>query len=204
MDIKSFNNNSMGTNTYILSTDTKEAVIIDPVGSAESILYYIQANQLDVKFIILTHGHVDHIGLVSECKAATHAPLLIHSKDEEMLNDSNLNLSTMFQNPMEYHSDIQLKDGEELILGGHTLKIIHTPGHTPGSICIEVDEFLFTGDTVFKGSIGRSDFPGGDYNTIMDSVAKISSFNPELKIYPGHGDSSVLKYEIASNPFFQK
>lgn len=203
MKIKKFNDNPMGTNTYIINSENKSAAIIDPTGDVTSMLRYIEINELDVKYIILTHGHADHITLVIGLRSITHAPVLIHAEDEKMINDKVLNLSTRFNNPMEFSSDVQLENGQELALGDLVLKVIHTPGHTPGCICILVEDNLFTGDTVFKGSIGRTDFPGGDHKVMLQSLKKIAALDPELKIFPGHGEDSVLKNELDSNPFFQ-
>lgn len=203
MKIAVFNQNPMGTNTYVIQSENKSAAMIDPTGDAKILFEYLENQQLDVKYIILTHGHADHIGLVTECREATGAPLLVHTLDEKMINNKSLNLSPMFHNPMEFTSDIQLEDNQELTLGNLVLKIIHTPGHTPGCICIQVEDSLFTGDTLFKGSIGRTDLPGGDMDIMQDTLQKMITLNPELKIYPGHGESSVLKHEIATNPYLK-
>lgn len=200
MDIKIINNNSMGTNTYVVSIE-KEAIVIDPVGDMSSIVNYIEKNELKVKYILLTHGHGDHIGLVPELKQITGAPIYVHSEDEEMINDSDMNLSVHFGRRVafkgDYHYDGDLKLGEE------TIEIIHTPGHTKGSICIQIGDSLFTGDTLFSGSIGRTDFYGGDYNTILQSLNKLKILDSNLKVYPGHGPASQLSIEFASNPYFQ-
>ncbi|MPW24567.1 MBL fold metallo-hydrolase [Alkalibaculum sp. M08DMB] len=202
MKIECFNNNPMGTNTYVISSDNKNAAIIDPVGNIDNIIRYFDEKNLNLKHIILTHGHADHIGLVTKIKEITEALVYIHKDDEKMLNDKKLNLSTLFNDPMEFSGDIQLTDSQEIMVGDMILEIIHTPGHTPGSICIKVDQNLFTGDTVFKGSIGRTDFPGGDYSNIVESISKISKLNPNLIVFPGHGESSTLQDEIISNPYF--
>lgn len=202
MDIKIINNNSMSTNTYIVSIE-KEAIVIDPVGNMNTILDYIEKNELKVKYILLTHGHGDHIGLVPELKQATGAPIYVHSEDEEMINDSLINLSVHFEKTVSFKSDYHYDHKDDLKLGEETIKIIHTPGHTKGSVCIQIGDALFTGDTLFKGSIGRTDLYGGDYNTILQSLHKIKTLDLNLKVYPGHGPSSQLSTECTTNPYFQ-
>ena len=202
MDIKIINNNSMGTNTYIVSVE-KEAIVIDPVGNLNSITSYIKENELKVNYILLTHGHGDHIGLVPELREITKAPVYIHSKDEEMIEDSTINLSEKNKKTVAFKSDYHYDDKNDLKLGEKTIKIIHTPGHTKGSVCIQIKDSLFTGDTLFKGSIGRTDFYGGDYNTIIQSLNKLKTLDSNLKVYPGHGPSSQLSTECMTNPYFQ-
>ena len=201
MEIKVFNNNSMATNTYIVSIGS-EALIIDPVGNLETINYYIKNKELNVKYILLTHGHGDHIGLVTELKELSNALVYIHNEDEEMINNSSLNLSSHFGKAISFKSDFHYKDGDELLLGTETIKIIHTPGHSKGSVCIQIQDCLFTGDTIFQGSVGRTDLYGGDYDKMLKSIEKISKLDSNLKIYPGHGPSSQLSIEIRTNPYF--
>ncbi|RBP68339.1 glyoxylase-like metal-dependent hydrolase (beta-lactamase superfamily II) [Alkalibaculum bacchi] len=202
MDIKIINNNSMGTNTYIVSIE-KEAIVIDPVGSMNTIFDYIEKNELKVKYILLTHGHGDHIGLVPELKEITKAPVYVHNEDEEMINDSLINLSVHFEKTVSFKSDYYYDHKNNLKLGEETITVIHTPGHTKGSVCIQIGDSLFTGDTLFKGSIGRTDFYGGDYNTIIQSLNNIKTLDSNLKVYPGHGPSSQLSTECTTNPYFQ-
>lgn len=202
MDIKIINNNSMGTNTCIVSIE-KEAIVIDPVGSMNTIFDYIEKNELKVKYILLTHGHGDHIGLVPELKEITKAPVYVHNEDEEMINDSLINLSVHFEKTVSFKSDYHYDHKDDLKLGEETITIIHTPGHTKGSVCIQIGGSLFTGDTLFKGSIGRTDFYGGDYDTILQSLNKIKTLDSKLKVYPGHGPSSQLSTECTTNPYFQ-
>lgn len=202
MNIKIINNNSMGTNTYIVSID-KEAIVIDPVGDMNAITSHIAKNELKVKYILLTHGHGDHIGLVPELKEMTKAPVYVHSEEEEMINDSLINLSVHFDKTVSFKSDYHYDQKNDLKLGEDSIKIIHTPGHTKGCVCIQIGDALFTGDTLFKGSIGRTDLYGGDYNTILESLNKLKTLDSNLKVYPGHGPSSQLSTECRTNPYFQ-
>ncbi|MCR2042533.1 MBL fold metallo-hydrolase [Anaerosalibacter massiliensis] len=191
-------------NCYIIyCEDTKEGIVIDPGEEGDRILKRIEELNLDVKYIILTHGHGDHIGGLKEVKEGTQAPILIHEGDRELLNDGTKNLSSvMATGSVQLEADRFVKDGEELSFGNYLVKIIHTPGHTPGGISINIDSSLFTGDTLFAGSIGRTDFPGGSYEQIINSIKeKLVLFSDDTIVYPGHGPSSTIGREKVSNPF---
>lgn len=191
-------------NCYIVyCEDTKEGIVIDPGDEGDRILKRVEELNLDVKYIILTHGHGDHIGGLKEVKEGTQAPILIHEGDRELLNDGTKNLSSvMATGSVQLEADRFVKDGEELSFGNYSAKIIHTPGHTPGGISINIDGSLFTGDTLFTGSIGRTDFPGGSYEQIINSIKeKLVPFSDDIIVYPGHGPSSTIGREKVSNPF---
>lgn len=205
MIVKLFNTGIYGTNCYILSYDSKESVIIDPGGDAEILQKYINDSKLNIKYILLTHGHFDHIGAVKELKQSTNAKVCIHKDDVKMIQNPTLNLSCHFKdNIILDPPDIILENGQKISLGDKKLKIIHTPGHTPGGISILTDQLLFTGDTLFAGSIGRTDFPNGDYDALIRSIKNnICILDTNLKILPGHGPESSLGTEIKSNPFLK-
>ncbi|HHV27760.1 MBL fold metallo-hydrolase [Anaerosalibacter bizertensis] len=191
-------------NCYIVyCEDTKEGIVIDPGGEGDTILERIKKLDLNIKYIILTHGHGDHIGGIIEVKNGTKAPILIHKGDEELLKDATKNLSSMmFTGKVQVIADKFVEDKEELKFGNHMIEIIHTPGHTPGGISIKIEENLFTGDTLFAGSIGRTDFPGGSYKQIIESIKeKLILYPDDTIVYPGHGPSSTIGREKASNPF---
>ncbi len=195
---------ALETNCYILGEEkTKQCVVIDPGGDFEIIEEHLNKLRLKVKYIILTHGHVDHIGALSQLKKATKAEILIHSKDSAMLYDPNQNLSIFSGDEIiATKADKALEEGDAIECGGIKLEVLHTPGHTPGSISLLTDKMIFTGDALFCGSIGRTDFPGSSYQKLIRSIKdKILSKEDELIIYPGHGPSSTIGEERKNNPF---
>lgn len=194
-------------NCFIISCEqTKKAAVIDPGGDAEEIVKYIDEHELELQYILLTHGHGDHIGGILEIKAKKEVPVLIHEDDASMLQDANKNLSKLMSGPdVELIPDRVLKGGEILELGELKLHIMHTPGHTPGGICIKVKDCLFTGDTLFANSIGRTDFEGGSFEKIIDSIkSKLLVYDDQTKVFPGHGPASTIGRERASNPFINR
>jgi glyoxylase-like metal-dependent hydrolase (beta-lactamase superfamily II) len=192
------------TNCYILGDEkTKQCVIIDPGGDFEIIEDHLEKLKLKVKYIILTHGHVDHIGALAQLKKATGAEILIHSKDSAMLYDPNQNLSIFSGDKIiATKADKLLEEGDIIQCGGIKLEVLHTPGHTPGGISLVTDKMIFTGDSLFCGSIGRTDFPGSSYQKLISSIKdKILTKEDDLIIYPGHGPSSTIGEERKNNPF---
>jgi glyoxylase-like metal-dependent hydrolase (beta-lactamase superfamily II) len=195
----------MQSNCYIL-IGGDEGIVIDPGGDVELIIDKL--NQLNIKclYIINTHGHIDHIAANSELKDKTGAKILIHKEDANMLTDSFLNLSAMLggQIPILSSADRLLEDGDFVEIPNIKLKVIHTPGHTPGGICLLGKGFVFTGDTLFEYGIGRTDFPGGSYKTLIDSINKhLLVLEDKTIIYPGHGDVSTIGKERKNNPFLK-
>jgi hydroxyacylglutathione hydrolase len=187
-------------NCYVVSdTKTKKAFIVDPGAEAEKIKEYVVSNRLEPEFIINTHCHYDHIG----ANDVFDIPIFIHELDGPGLCDHTINLSIMLQaRYVSPPAQKKLRDSETLSFCAEELLIIHTPGHSPGSICIKMGERLFAGDTVFRGSIGRTDLPGGDSRQIMKSIrTKILTFDSDLEILPGHGDPSSLEWERQHNFF---
>lgn len=192
-----------GENMYILVDEkTKKCAVVDPGGVKDKILNYIKSNSLQLEYILLTHAHGDHIGAVNYIKSQTGAKVVAHSEEKELLLDNRKNLSySMHCGPQEVDADIYVNDKDRLDLGELRLSFIHTPGHTKGCMCIRVNNEMFTGDTLFAGSIGRTDLYSGNYKQIEKSLKKLSKYEDNINIHPGHGPSSTLGIEKVSNPY---
>jgi hydroxyacylglutathione hydrolase len=192
-------------NCYILAlSDSAEAIIVDPGEQKDKIAKVLARHKLKPVAVVNTHGHIDHIG----CDDDFSVPIYVHEKDAALLKDSRLNLSGFLSAPFSVKSGEikQLRDGEKLKLAGIELEVIHTPGHTPGGICLlvkaEGKDILFSGDTLFHGSVGRADFEGADEATELESIKKkLLVLADETVVYPGHGPETTIGYEKKHNPF---
>ncbi len=196
----------MGANCYVVGCEeTKEAAVIDPGGDVEKILDYLKNHGLTLKYVINTHGHIDHIAGNDKLRDATGAKLLIHEQDAPMMEDTKLNLSSFMGFSVKFKpADRLLTDGDTVEFGNVKLNVLHTPGHTRGGICLAADGAVFTGDTLFNGSIGRTDFPGGDFDSIINSIKnKLMSLPDDTAVYPGHMGHSNIAYERKNNPFLK-
>lgn len=181
------------TNCYIIrEAASKTCCIIDPGYEPERVMRYVDSLNLDVEAILLTHGHFDHVGGVSLIAADTDCKVYICAED--------LNLPAMLTAGRIYYTDTYA-DGDKLQLAGLTIDVIHTPGHTPGSVCLLVDEAMFAGDTLFAGSCGRTDLPGGNPRQMRDSLRRLAQLNVNYAVYPGHGPFSTLEEEKRFNPY---
>ena len=206
MSITNLPSGALQANTYLaVDEKTNEGFIVDPGGYNKVLTKEVRDNDVNIKYIILTHGHSDHICGVNEHKAEFPDAKIVAYKDEEaMLENPNLNQSPGFGVPYSTKADILVSDGDELKVGDVTLKFIHTPGHTEGGMCIYVKEAkaLFSGDTLFRQSIGRTDFPGGSYKEIMDSIRKKLFLLPDdTNVFPGHMGTTSIGFEKENNPF---
>ncbi|PID78069.1 MAG: MBL fold metallo-hydrolase [Deltaproteobacteria bacterium] len=195
-------------NCFILGCEkTREAVVIDPGDEDERILMVLAEDQLTVKYIVNTHGHFDHVAANRPMKEATGADILIHEDDSFMLSElSAMGASFGLRVENSPPADKFLKEGDIISFGNIDMEILHTPGHSPGSVSIYIksEKLLFSGDTLFAGSIGRTDLPGGNYKALISNVRnKIFSLDDDVKVYPGHGPETTILAEKRFNPFFQ-
>ncbi|HOS07054.1 MAG TPA: MBL fold metallo-hydrolase [Candidatus Cloacimonas acidaminovorans] len=195
---------SFQTNTYLLwESISAEAFLIDPAFQSETFLQRIKQLELKVKMIINTHGHADHIGGNLYFAKALNCPVAIHLADAEMLTNNTKNFSTYMGFELNLSApQVILHDGDELFLGSEKVKVIHTPGHTKGSICLLAGKYLISGDTLFEQSIGRTDFPGGSHTAIIDSIKnKLFILDDDILVFPGHGPTTSIGLEKVNNPF---
>ena len=191
-------------NCFVLGCEkTAEAAVIDPGDEPDRILATLADNNLAAKLIINTHGHFDHVGANRKLKEATGAPILIHALDTPML--SQLASSAAAWGMVAENSpppDREIEDGDQVNFGDITLTVLHTPGHTPGGISLYTDTEVFVGDTLFAGSIGRTDFAGGSFETLKNSIQqKLFTLNEDLVVYPGHNNPTTIGTEKRTNPF---
>ena len=184
-------------NCYLLGlSNTGEAILIDPGAEARKIKKRLKTHNLKVNTIVYTHGHADHIGANHQL----NCPVSIHRMDANFLTNPRLNLSGMFESPISLpEADILLEDGQKIKLGEICLEVIHTPGHTPGGICLNTGKICFTGDTLFAGGIGRTDIPGASEEDLLNSIrSRLLTLEDDVVIYPGHGPSSTIGEEKAN------
>jgi hydroxyacylglutathione hydrolase len=191
------------TNMYIFySAASRQCYVIDPGAEAARIIDLIEREKLVPLAVILTHNHADHLGAAAELLNHFHIPLWLHETDAKNLHSqANREIAAMFAVTLPPESERLLRDNETIGTGDLTLTVIHSPGHTPGSILLQSAELLFTGDTLFQGDIGRTDLPGGNDEQMRSSLDKIRAFPPATIILPGHGETSTLELELKTNPY---
>lgn len=196
MLIKTLPVGQLETNCYVV-TDENALVcaVIDPGDESNTILDYIEDNKLSCKAILITHAHFDHVSAVNAMLEATGAELYMCEKDLEL---AKTGASGRFTPPENTHF---YKDGDEVKVAGLTFKVMETPGHTPGGVTLICGDALFTGDTLFRGSCGRTDLPGGDMRAELRSLKRIASLKGDYEVYPGHAESSMLSIEREHNPY---
>lgn len=201
MKVERFSSEPLKSNCYLVH-DQKEGLIIDPGGISQELLDFLQTQKVQVKAIINTHGHGDHIAGNSWIMEHTGAPLWIHEEEAEYLSDPALNLGTLLG--LEFppvKAERFLAHGDLIFVGKKQLKVLHTPGHTPGGICLFSPGFLISGDTLFKSSAGRWDLPRGNRDLLQQSLLRLARLPLDTIVYPGHGESTTIRDEIENNPF---
>ena len=200
--IKTFCVSVMQTNCYLIEdTESNECALVDVGELTNSIKNAIKDK--NIKYILLTHGHFDHIGGVNDIKKLIDAKIVINEKEKEFLCNDRLNLSTLVspRGIKPFSADILLNDNDELKLGNYTIKMIETSGHTSGGCCYIIDDNIFAGDTLMKGTVGRTDFPTGSMKDMMKSIEKLKNLKGNYNVYGGHGDKTQLDYERFYNPY---
>lgn len=204
MQIQCFEVGPLPTNCYFLTDEaTGKTAVIDP-GAYDTQVRQAAAKH-DVALILLTHAHFDHIMGVGDLVAQTGAKVYLDAADADMAKDPRRNLSGMMNlgRVKPFTLDVLLHDGDTFSLGSLQIRVLHTPGHTPGGCCYLVEDAIFAGDTIMGGSVGRTDFPGGDYRALMASLQRIKALPGDWHIYPGHGPETTLDWERRNNPYLE-
>ncbi len=209
MKIATFLIKPIQENTYFYYNEkTLEGVIIDPGGDFTRLIRFIDENELDIKSILLTHGHFDHILAAEQLQKELSIPIVAHKDEFPVLTDGRINMSSQMSKKTVYISpDVFVTDNDIIGIGQDKLIVIHTPGHTPGGVCYysQNDKVLFTGDTLFYESVGRTDFAMGSTKMLYESIEKkLLTLPADVSIYPGHGPASSIGHERHNNPFFYK
>lgn len=194
-------------NCYVLGDEqTRRGIVVDPGAEAERILAAVQRLDLGIERIVLTHGHFDHIYAVDEVRAATGAPMVAHGAEVPLLEGMQERMRTLWgmEVPPAPRPDALLRDGDAIAVGGYRLVVRHAPGHSEGHVVLLGDGIAVVGDVLFAGSIGRTDLPGGDFKTLMTSIARVLLPLPDYTVvYPGHGPATTIGRERATNPFLR-
>ena len=195
-------------NCYLVTDETTgESLLIDPGSYGERQRDFIKSQGIEnLKYILLTHGHFDHMIGVERFRNAFGGEVVIHQADADKISSAVGSLYSRFEREIPFASataDIKVKDGDKLPFGGGEIEVIHTPGHTKGCVCYKTGDCLFTGDTLFRGSIGRVDFPDSDEDEMLSSLKKLGAIDGDYKVYPGHEGTSTLSYEKQTNPYMK-
>ncbi len=196
----------IGANCYVLTDEESgDTAVIDPGWLTKELSAAV--NSVNVKYILLTHGHFDHICGVYDLHQHTGAPVAIHEADADCLFDEHKSLAEQSEYPFKpLQADILLYDGDTLKLGEKSIKVMHTPGHTPGGVCFicEEDRMIFSGDTLFRSTVGRTDFEGGSMRQIIASVERLRSLDGDYDVYPGHNRQTTLEHERTRNIYMRR
>ncbi len=204
MEVRRIPTYGMASNCYVIS-DGRESAVVDPSAKLEYITAALADAGTELKYILLTHGHFDHTKTLTKLREATGAEVCVHADDDEMLSDSDKNAYSLFnvgtQNAES--ADILLHEGDRLKVGSATVTVIHTPGHSKGSVCYQTGRDLFTGDTLFLDSVGRTDFYGSSSEALSHSLKRLTDLPRDYTVYPGHGESTSLERERQHNPYLK-
>ena len=199
MFLKRFPTGIISENCYIIG-DAGEGAVIDPGVETADIVKVLDEQKLSLKYILLTHAHLDHILNMEKLRDTRGGKIVIHEEDAGLLGDPAVNGASLFGlNTVFGEADIKVREGDILKLGGLELEILHTPGHTPGSMCIKAGDNIFTGDTLFRMGVGRTDLGAGDHDKLMSSLKKLMELDDSTKVYPGHGSVTDIGYERRNN-----
>lgn len=206
MKITNLPSGALQVNTYLaVDEETNKGFIVDPGGYNPALTKMVKDENIDIEYIILTHGHSDHIcGVKEHLEDFPGAKVVADKEEEPMLHDVRFNFSAEFGMPYTVDADIYVTDGDELNVGSINLKFFHTPGHSPGGMCIyaEKENVLFSGDTLFRQSIGRTDFPGCSFEALAESIKeKLFVLPDETQVFPGHMGPTQIGFEKRNNPF---
>lgn len=208
MNIITIPNGTLQANCYIVETE-HAAVVIDPGYMERQLSSYVAENPNKIKFIMLTHRHFDHLAAANALKKLTGAKIVINELDEGGLYSDLLSLGSMaggFYNKADpdAHADIYVDEGDTVTAADMVFKVLYTPGHSEGGICFLIDNILFSGDTLFKGSIGRTDFPSSNMAEMRQSLDRLCTLPDETIVYPGHGEATTIGYEKSTNMFLKR
>ena len=205
MEVKTLCLGELGTNCHLLGCGGNAVLAVDIGNGAQTVLSWLSDEHAELAAILLTHGHYDHVAGVEAVRRATGAPVYIHTADAPMLGSGRANLAWQITDapytPVASFETVE--DGQELHIGERTVRVMHTPGHTPGGCCYLTEDILFSGDTLFRGSIGRTDL-GGNAQDMQASLQRIAAIEGEWRVYPGHFGSSTLSWEKQHNPYLRQ
>ncbi len=205
MKIEKFVTGIISTNCYlVINEETKQTVVIDPAACPSYLMGHMKSEGLQVEAILLTHGHFDHIMGIDDLRREFPVPVYVHEGDRETLLDPALNLSSSYTDGYTFDGADYIRDGQRLELAGFSFQVIHTPGHTPGGVCyyLESEGVLFSGDTLFQNSVGRTDFPNSSMSDLIRSLReKVMKLPDDVKVYPGHMGETTIGHERKYNPF---
>lgn len=195
-----------GSNCYLVTTQEKNALVVDPGGEIDNIVSEIQQEGLTLRYILLTHAHYDHIGGVNALVEKYHPQVVLGREDEDMALDAHLNLSARGKlvKGFTIQPTVLVQEGDTIALDELRIKVIETPGHTKGGVCYVCEDVIFSGDTLFRGDIGRCDLYGGNLDTMMKSLKKLKDLPGDYKVLPGHSSATTLQREREYNRYMKK